>query len=278
MKIGIVGLGLIGGSVAKAIKNNTEHTVLGGDINIATVYKARLLEAIDGELTDEVLGECDMVIVALYPGSAAEFIEKNAAKFKKGAIVLDCAGVKRAVCERAWKTADENGFAFIGGHPMAGVEFSGFEHSRKGLFQNASMILTPAPKTGIEVLEKIKELCISIGFTNVVISSPEEHDKMIAYTSQLAHVVSSAYVKSEQALGHRGFSAGSYRDMTRVAKLNEDMWTELFMLNRENLVTELEGLILRLEEYKDAIEEGHEEEIKRLLREGRERKAAADAR
>lgn len=278
MEIGIVGLGLIGGSIAKAIKNNTGYKAWGYDINMATVYKARLLEAIDGELTDKKLGECDVVIIALYPGAVVEYIEANAEKFKKGAIVLDCAGIKDGICERAWEVASKHGFTFVGAHPMAGVEFSGFEHSRKGLFNNASMILTPSPKTMIEILEKVKKLCLEIGFSNVVISTPKEHDRIIAYTSQLAHVVSSAYIKSETALSHKGFSAGSYRDMTRVARLNEDMWTELFLLNRENLAKELDGLINRLYEYKNAIEEGNEAELRRLLREGRERKALADSR
>lgn len=276
MNIGIVGLGLIGGSIAKAIKKNTGHVVLGLDISEAIVYKAKLLESIDNDLPVSSLNTCDIVIIALYPGAAISFIEDNGDRFKKGSIVIDCCGVKENICESAFAAAKRYGFTFLGGHPMAGIEFSGFEHSKTSLFSNAPMILTPGPGTLIEVLDTVKHFFIAIGFAKVVISTPREHDKIIAYTSQLAHVVSSAYVKSDTALLHKGFSAGSYKDMTRVARLNEDMWCELFMANRENLTNEIDGIIERLEAYKKAIGEGNAGELTRLLREGRERKALAE--
>ncbi len=278
MKIGMIGLGLIGGSIAKAIKQNTDYEVYGTDLQEPVIFKAILLEAIDGKLTDEILSQCDIVIVALYPKAAMQFIKEKGNQFKKGAVVLDCCGIKEDVCTTAYPIAKENGFVFVGGHPMAGIEFSGFEHSQKTLFKNASMVLTPSSGTEIRTMARLKKLWTSLGFTNVQISSPEEHDRIIAFTSQLAHVVSSAYIKSPTALEHQGFSAGSYKDMSRVAKLNPDMWTELFLLNQEYLAEEIEGIIERLKEYHKAIKEGDEEVLWKLLKEGSDRKVSIDGR
>ncbi len=276
MNVGVIGLGLIGGSLAKAIKGNTAHKVLGLDKNQSVIYKAKLLEAIDAELKIEDLKTCDIVILAIYPNATVEFIEQNASKFKKDAVVVDCCGVKGSICDRAWAAAQENGFTFIGGHPMEGIEKSGFEHSKKTMFKNASMIFVPDRDIDIETMKKLKDVFDAIGFGRYEIASPEKHDRIIAYTSQLAHVLSSAYVKSPTAEEHRGFSAGSFRDMTRVAYLNENMWTELFMQNREPLADEIDALTERLKEYSAAIREGDEKTLKELLREGRERKTLVD--
>ncbi|MEI6579118.1 MAG: prephenate dehydrogenase [Eubacteriales bacterium] len=272
MTIGIVGLGLIGGSIAKAIKENTDNTVLGFDIAEPVIFKAKLVKAIDGELTVEKLHECDILIIALYFEDTIKYIRENAANFKKGGIVIDCCGVKKDICAAVKQIAVDNNFIFVGGHPMAGIEFSGFEYSKKNLFEKASMIIAPYPGTHIEVIETLKKLFLEIGFNNFQITTPEEHDKMIAFTSQLAHVVSSAYVKSPAALNHKGFSAGSYKDMTRVAKLNEKMWTELFLSNRENLISEIDSLTARLNEYSEALKNNDAATMNTLLREGRERK------
>jgi len=276
MKIGIVGLGLIGGSIAKSMKQNTEHTVYGADLQESVICRAQLLEAIDGRLNDENIGECDILILALYPGATVNYVKENAGRFKKGSIVLDCCGVKESVCSEIKPVSKEQGFLYVGAHPMAGIEYSGFAHSQKSLFKNASIILTPQADISIQDMDRLKKLWISLGFNHVQLSTPEEHDKLIAFTSQLAHVVSSAYVKSPSALKHRGFSAGSFKDLTRVAKLNEDMWTELFLLNRENLVTEIDGIIERLKEYRDAIKNGNEKGLWQLLHEGTERKVFID--
>ncbi len=276
MNIGVIGLGLIGGSLAKAIKKNTTHTVLGKDINEETMKKATLTGAIDGELTDISLA--DILIVSLYPSATVKFIEENADKIKKGAIVTDVSGVKKSVCDKLFPLAEEKGFSFIGGHPMAGVEFSGFDYSKDALFKNASMILVPSKKESIGNCELLSELFKSLGFTRIQFTTPEEHDKMIALTSQLAHVISSAYVKSPSALNHKGFSAGSFRDMTRVARLNESLWSELFFANKENLLTEIDGLIEHLIEYKTALSEDDEEMMIELLKEGTKRKLLSEKR
>ncbi|HWQ77850.1 MAG TPA: prephenate dehydrogenase/arogenate dehydrogenase family protein [Anaerovoracaceae bacterium] len=276
MKIGIVGLGLIGGSIAKAIKQNTEHEVFGTDLQEPVILKARLLEAIDGRLDGEALTECDYVVLALYPGGTVDFVKSHRGGFKKGAVVIDCCGVKEAVCREIYPIAAEYGFSYVGGHPMAGIEYSGFEHSQKTLFKNASMILTPQTDMSIQEMERLKKFWLSLGFNHVQLSTPEEHDRIIAFTSQLAHVISSAYVKSPTSLKHKGFSAGSYKDLSRVAKLNETMWTELFLMNRENLVAEIDGMIQRLQQYRDAVYDGNEKDLWDLLHEGTERKILID--
>lgn len=275
MKIAIIGLGLIGGSMAKSIKQNSNHIVYGYDIKDSIIKKANLVGAIDHTLTDESLQDCDLTIIALYPEASLEYIQRKQRIFKKGSIVLDCCGVKRTICQQAEPIALKHGFVFMGGHPMAGLEHSGFDHAKQGLFHNASMVLTPT-KGNIEDVQRIKTLFLQIGFTNIQIATPKEHDQMIAFTSQLAHVVSSAYIKSPSALSHRGFSAGSYKDMTRVAKLNEAMWAELFLDNPDYLTSEIDGMINRLQEYSKAIQVGDKERLLHLLKDGREKKAIID--
>lgn len=276
MNIAVIGLGLIGGSMAKTLKKNTPHTVMGMDTNPQVIYKAKLLEAIDAELTPERLEICDMIFVATWPKAAVEYVAKNAEHIHTGAKVIDLCGVKRAVCEPLFEIAREHGFLFVGGHPMAGIEYSGFDHATATLFDNASMILTPPAGTDIQTLAELKHFFRGLGFGRVVMTTPEEHDRVIGYTSQLAHIVSSAYVKSPEAMEHHGFSAGSFKDMTRVARLSASMWTELFMLNREPLLSELDALIEHLREYRSALAEGDAECLHRLLQEGTDRKEIVD--
>lgn len=269
MTVGVVGLGLIGGSLAKAIKYNTDNTVIGYDIDENVILKAKLLGAIDDEMTEQKIPECDIIITGLYPEATKKYITENANKFKKGAIVLDTCGVKTYVCEDMYRIAKENSFTFVGAHPMAGLHLSGFEHSKVTMFSNASMLLVPSPNTGINELDTVRKLFSKIGFTNIQNTTPEEHDRIIAFTSQLAHVVSNAYVKSPSAKLHKGFSAGSYRDLTRVAKLNEVMWTELFLENRENLAFEVDTIIENLKQYSKALKENDAGTLEKLLRDGR---------
>ena len=276
MEIALIGLGLIGGSVAKAIKKNTPHTVLGYDTDEQVMYKARLLDAIDGELTDERLTICDWVIVATRPQAAVDYMHAHADRIKKGAIVMDVCGVKRCVCEPLWQLAEEKGFLFLGGHPMAGREVSGFDNASAELFRDASMIVTPPHGVEIALLERVKKFWCTLGFGSVTMTTPENHDRVIAYTSQLAHIASSAYIKSPTALDHIGFSAGSYKDLTRVAKLDPDMWTELFLENREPLLAELNSLVSRLIEYRDALDREDGAKLRALLAAGRDQKLEAD--
>lgn len=276
MKIGIVGLGLIGGSLAKALKFHTDHTVLGWNRTAEVVLKAKLLGAIDGELTDEEIADCDMLICALYPQLTVDFVLKYAPTLKKGAIVLDACGVKRVICEPLMAAAKEYGFVFYGGHPMAGLHKSGFSYTNVDMFKNASMILVPPDDADIEQLAMLKDLFLSVGFTNIQMTTAEEHDRIIAYTSQLAHIVSNAYVKSPEAQVHSGFSAGSYKDLTRVAELNADMWTELFLENDDNLLFEVETIIANLQAYADALKNRDADTLHTLLKAGSDRKQQID--
>ena len=276
MKFGIVGLGLIGGSLAKSIQFHSNHQVLGADLNETTLLQARMVGAIDGELTNETLKECDVVLVALYPQASVNYILSHLDDFQEGALVIDCSGVKRHVCDQLFPAFAEKKAIFMGGHPMAGRERSGFSYAQDDLFENASMILTPAPGTDVEIIRRAKELFLSIGFGRVRFSTPQEHDEMIAFTSQLAHIVSGAYVKTPLAAKHKGFSAGSFRDMTRVARLNEDMWTELFLENADLLVPQVEALIDRMCEYRDALKAKDADQLRAILKEGREIKEALE--
>lgn len=267
MTIGIAGLGLIGGSFARAIKKYTERTVLGVDKSPDTEAMAIEAGAIDGVLSDSLISTCDLIIVSLYPEQTVQWIKEKAERIKPGTVVMDTCGIKRPVCQALEPLAEEKHFTFIGGHPMAGRELSGFQASLADLFVGASLILTTQ-----EPPEIITVLARKLGFGMVKCTTAEEHDRMIAFTSQLAHIVSGAYVKSPSSLEHRGYSAGSFKDLTRVAYLNENMWTELFMDNRDNLSNEIEHIIQELGKYKEALDCKDSVRLKELLKEGREMK------
>ena len=276
MKIGIIGLGLIGGSLAMSIRNHTEHTVFGFDIDPRVMLRARAAEAIHDELTTDMLPGCDIVLVSLFPQLCADWIRGHADAFGKGALVIDCAGVKRCVSDQVSPLAAARDWVYIGGHPMAGREFSGFAAARANLFENASMILCPPPEAPLEAREAAKAFFLESGFKSVRFCTPQAHDQMIAYTSQLAHIVSGAYVKNPLSRDHKGFSAGSFLDMTRVARMNEVMWTELFLENDDLLLPALDDLIARLNEYREALSSKDPEKVLPVLREGRIAKEALD--
>ncbi len=276
MKIGIIGLGLIGGSYAKATKSRTSHEVYAYDLDKEVQLLARLSGAMDAPLTDENLPECDLVLVALRPKAAENWVEAHKTQLGSGnCLVIDICGVKRGVCETLSKIAKENGFRYIGGHPMAGKEVGGFVNASDSLYDGASMILTPDETVDMRTLEMLKNYFLDIGFANLTFTNPENHDRIIAYTSQLAHVVSGAYVRSKTAQERRGFSAGSFRDMTRVARLDEDMWTELMLDNADFLTDELRTLIANLQECLDAIEAKDADALREVLRAGRIAKSQA---
>ena len=275
MNVAIVGLGLIGGSMAKSIKNRTAHTVWGADLNSETMTMARMCGAIDAPLTEENLPQADLILVAIRPGAAIEWVRQHADRIAKSAILVDLCGVKRTVVAAIAPIAERCGFAYIGGHPMAGRERGGFTASTEDLYVGASMILTPDKRTDMRLLETLKAFFLDLGFAGLTFSTPEEHDRIIAFTSQLAHIVSSAYVKSPEAQRRRGFSAGSFQDMTRVARLDEDMWTELFLDDEDFLTKELDELIGHLTDYRDALRDKDAQRLHDLLKEGRELKATA---
>lgn len=276
MNIGIVGLGLIGGSMARAVSRAGGHTVFGADRSQDVIDAASEVGVADGLLTAETIPLCDVVLVALYPQAAVEFVQENAGGFRRGSLVVDLCGVKGAVCPECFELAERHGFHFIGGHPMAGREMSGFAASQATLFDGASMILVPPEGMDETVVDRASEFFSSLGFGRVTVSTAERHDRVIAYTSQLAHVLSNAYVQSECSAMHGGFSAGSFKDLTRVARLKVDMWSELFLDNREALCEELRGLIERLQAFETAIGSGDRETLEAMLTRGVEMKEASE--
>ena len=276
MKVGIVGLGLIGGSLGRAIVKNTDATVYAYDISKRAMLDGKLLSAYHFELDENAVKDIDILFLSLYPDALEVELEKYAPLLKQGALVVDCCGNKRRIVDQMRVLADQYPhLSFISSHPMAGREFSGVNHSTATLFDKASMILVPV-KADIKTIQKLKEFSISIGFGSVVITSAKEHDRIIAYTSQLAHLVSSSYIKSPTAVEFMGFSAGSFRDMTRVARLSPDMWAELTVDNKDFLVKEINELINNLQDYKEALQNGDKEKMKSLLADGNQKKLQSE--
>ena len=275
MTVGIVGLGLIGGSFAKAY-HAAGHTVLAFDIDRSTYDFAVLSGTVNGPLTDETLSTCDLILIAVIPSAAVGYLKQHAAHIGPKPVVIDCCGTKRVVCAACFPLAKEHGFTYLGGHPMAGTHNSGFKYATPTMFHNAPMVLVPENHNDIQLLSWVKDLLAPAGFSRFSITTAEQHDEMIAFTSQLAHVVSNAYIKSPTAGLHKGFSAGSYKDMTRVAWLAPRMWAELFLENKEYLMTELNTLIDNLRQYQDAMERNDLPGLVQLLDEGRRRKEEVD--
>lgn len=271
MNILVVGLGLIGGSLCKAMKKYTYHHVTGCDINKDIEEFALRDVAVDDTFSGNFSG-FDLVILSLFPEASEKFFRENAGKFDKNTLVTDVCGIKGRFSERMRKTAEENGLRYIGIHPMAGKEFGGYANSSADLFVKANFIIAAEENDPETDKETLASLAKEIGAGKIVVTSPENHDKMIAYTSQLAHIVSSAYVKSPELQLECGFSGGSFQDMTRIATMNEKMWTDLFMQNRENLQFELDTLIGNLLQYRDALENADSEKMLALIAEGRKLK------
>ncbi|MCQ2377606.1 MAG: prephenate dehydrogenase [Victivallaceae bacterium] len=275
--VGIVGCGLIGGSFAKAIKANLDCRVVGFDRDESALCLAELEKAIDGRLTEKNLAKCDLVLIALPPQGVLDFLHQYGKFIGKGAVVVDCAGVKRRICPEAWKTAAENGFVFVGGHPMAGKEKSGFGRSTETLFSGASMLLAFEGLPEPDFLEKFKAFFLALGFTRVVPTTPEKHDRIIAYTSQLAHALSASFVCSATADEHAGYSAGSFRDMIRVASVDPGLWSDLFLDNGDFLAKEVRTLIKNLASFADALETKDRDALVALLEKGAARKAKIES-
>ena len=275
MTVGIVGLGLIGGSFAKAY-HAAGHTVLAFDTDRSIYDFAVLSGTVNGPLTDETLPECDLILVAVVPSAAVDYLKQHAAHIGKKPVVIDCCGTKRVVCAACFPLAREHGFTYLGGHPMAGTHNSGFKYATATMFHNAPMVLVPENHNDIQLLSRVKELLAPAGFSRFSVTTAEQHDEMIAFTSQLAHVVSNAYIKSPTAGLHKGFSAGSYKDMTRVAWLAPNMWAELFLENKDYLMTELNTLIDNLRQYQKAMERDDLPGLVHLLDQGRKRKEEVD--
>lgn len=275
MKVGILGLGLIGGSLARAYAK-AGHRVFAQDQDASILEFAQLAGAVEAPLDQETIPQCDLILLAIYTGGCIAWLEENAGSISPDALVMDCCGVKKEICDFAFPVAEKYGFTFIGGHPMAGSHQSGFKYSRSNLFQGAPMVLVPPRFDDARLLERAVEALAPCHFGKFSVTTGEKHDEMIAFTSQMPHIVSNAYIKSPTAAAHKGFSAGSYKDLTRVAWLNPGMWAELFLANKENILKELDVYIHSLCQYRDAIVREDEAQLVQLLEDGRRRKKEVD--
>ena len=277
MIIGIVGLGLIGGSFAKAYAKSGWQ-VLAHDVDTGILEFAKLSGAVHGSLCEENLKSCDLLLLCTYPAAAEDFLKTHAPLIDSHTVVIDCLGTKKRICDVAFPLAKQYGFFFAGGHPMAGTHNSGFKYAKDNLFRGAPMVIVPPEFDNMQLLDNIKQLLAPAGFGSFSVTTAEQHDKMIGFTSQMPHILSNAFIKSPTAREHKGFSAGSYKDMTRVAWLNPTMWTELFLENGDNLAEELNIYIAELTKYRDAIVNQDTETLWQLLDEGRNRKKEIDGR
>ena len=275
MKVGILGLGLIGGSLARAYALEG-HTVYATQRNENMLSFAMLAGAVHGRLSEDTIPACDLILLAIYPEGSASWLEQNAHLISRDALVIDCCGTKVEICRRCFPLAEKYGFTFVGGHPMAGSQFSGFKYSRADLFEGAPMVLVPPVFDNMQLLERVKAALKPCNFGSFSVTTAQEHDKMIAFTSQMPHILSNAFIKSPTALNHKGFSAGSYKDLTRVAWLNPQMWAELFLENRENVLFELNTYIQSLQAYQKAIQDEDMAQLVALLEEGKLRKEQVD--
>ena len=273
--VGILGLGLIGGSFAKAY-HAAGWTVLAADRDAAILSFAQMSGAVDGTLGAENAAQCDLILACICPEAAIAELTGLAPHIGEKPVVIDCCGTKRVVCEALFPVAEQYGFTYLGGHPMAGSHHSGFKYARENLYHNAPMVLVPPSFDDIALLQRVKELLAPAGFGHISVTTAQAHDEMIAFTSQMPHLISNAYIKSPTAAEHKGFSAGSYKDMTRVAWLAPRMWAELFLENRDFLLKEIDCYIEHLSQYKAAMEQNDEEELIRLLDEGKKRKEEVD--
>lgn len=276
MTVGVCGLGLIGGSVAKAYKSRGQHTVYGFDTDKNVLGFAGLAETIDETLDENNIKLCDCIIIAVYSAAAVAFLENAAPHISPHTVVIDCCGTKRRVCAACFEIAAEYGFTYVGGHPMAGTQYSGFRYSRADLFSGASMIIVPPQFDDIALINRVKTLLEPLNFKKISVTTAEKHDEIIAFTSQLPHVISSAYIKSPTSASQSGFSAGSYKDLSRVSVMNEEMWTELFLENKDNLLCELDIFINHMTAYREALANDDRDRMKHLLSEGRKCKETAE--
>ena len=275
MTVGILGLGLIGGSLARAY-SLSGHTVYAVEQNESMLSFAMLAGAVDGKLKEETIPQCDLILLAIYPEGSASWLKEHAHIISNNTLVMDCCGTKEEICRECFPLAEQYGFTFVGGHPMAGSQFSGFKYSRADLFEGAPMVMVPPVFDNMQLLDRVKNALKPCNFGSFSVTTAKDHDKMIAFTSQMPHILSNAFIKSPTAMNHKGFSAGSYKDLTRVAWLNPQMWAELFLENKDNVLYELDYYINSLQAYRDAIAAGQEDKLIALLDEGKKRKEQVD--
>ena len=275
MTVGVLGLGLIGGSLARAYAK-AGHKVLACEKDESILSFAQLADVVSAPLDTDNIADCELILLSVYSAASAAWLQENGKYISPSALVVDCCGIKGEICSKCFPVAEKYGFTFVGGHPMAGSHYSGFKYSRSNLFQGAPMVLVPPRYDDPLLLQRVKDALAPCGFKNFSVTTAEAHDKMIAFTSQMPHIISNAYIKSPTARSHRGFSAGSYKDLTRVAWLNPQMWSELFLSNKDNVLLELDLYIKSLQAYRDALASDNLQLLTALLEEGKRRKEEVD--
>lgn len=267
MKILIVGLGVIGGSYAMALKEAGYSEVYGVDNNCETLKKAENLGIIKKGFLNpkEILSEIDLIIISLYPRLVKNFIFENRDYFKKDAVITDATGIKEHFVEDIIKMLPES-VDFIFGHPMAGREKKGIDFASKEVFKGANYLITIVDINREKNIQLIENLAYEIGFKRVRRITPSYHDKMIGFTSQLPHAIAVSLINSDEEGRDTGsFIGDSYRDLTRIANINEDLWSELFLGNKENLITSIDNFLLEMEKIKRALIDENQEELKKLF-------------
>ncbi|MBR6208089.1 MAG: prephenate dehydrogenase/arogenate dehydrogenase family protein [Oscillospiraceae bacterium] len=273
----VAGLGLLGGSMAKAVRKYTDCRVLGWNRTRSVAEQALQDGAIDAIAQDTDFADCDLLMPVLYPQATLDFLKEKIPLMKPGSCVVDLVGVKTRLVEEVGALALAHGVRYTGGHPMAGLAKAGYERSFPELYQGASMILVPSVATHPGDIDELRRFFRGLGFGRIKVCSAETHDRMIAHTSQLAHIVSNSYVKSPVSANYSGFAGGSYKDMTRIACLNEQVWKELFIWNKEALLPEIDDLIANMTLLRDAIAAEDADTLEEILRRGREAKERIDA-
>ena len=250
----IVGLGLLGGSIALGLKK-WNHTVYAIDIDEKAIEYALNNHIIDeGSTTcdSNLLNKADVIISGLYPTMIVDWIKENQTHFKKNALITDVTGVKGAIVYKIQEILRED-LEFIGAHPMAGKEVSGVYYADSSIFLPANLILTPTDKNTKETIDFMYELGKELRFNNICELTVEKHDEMIGYLSQLTHVIAVSLMNANDSTHLKEYTGDSFRDLTRIAKINENLWTELFLLNKENLVLEIEQFVNEINDFKDAL-------------------------
>lgn len=264
MIITVVGLGVVGGSFVKALKGQG-HQVYGIDIDENTLKRAKdegyIIEGYqDGR---EIINKSDLTIICLYPSLVLDFIKNN--RFKKGSIITDAVGIKSYFLQEAMNIIDQD-VEFVSGHPMAGREKKGFEYASQDVFKNANYILIEHPVNKKECIEFMEEFVGTLGFKSVKIMSPQAHDEIISFTSQLPHAIAVALINSDNEKYETGKYIGdSYRDLTRIANINEELWSELFLRNRENLLNSIDAFESQLDLIKQGLLDDDEQILKKLF-------------
>ncbi len=270
----IVGLGLIGGSYAKRLKSKgyKVYAISRSKETIEYAINEGIIDYGDTNVSKEFVSRFDLIVFGLYPHVLLDWLNEYKDYIKDGAVITDVTGVKKEIVYKVDEILKDKNVSFVGSHPMAGREVYGIKNSKEDLFIGSNFIITPIESTNPRAIDVIKELGLDLGFKNISILSPEEHDSMIAYLSQLTHLIAVALMTAQDKTHLEKYTGDSFRDLTRIANINEDMWSELFFLNKEELIKQIDLFIDELNNIKELIKNDKIEELKDKMRLSTERR------